>query len=75
LLRRYRDTDDSMVYALAAYNAGPSTITKWSKGAGATNSADFLKQMDYPGTKKYIGSVIERYHVYQRQTASTENKR
>jgi soluble lytic murein transglycosylase len=50
LLRRYRDTDEAMVYALAAYNAGPTTITKWSKGESATNSAEFLKQMDYPGT-------------------------
>jgi len=70
LLRRYRDTDAPMVYALAAYNAGPTTITKWTSGAGATNSAEFFKQMDYPGTRKYIRSVIKRYHYYQQQFAS-----
>ena len=74
LLRRYRGTDDPIVYALAAYNAGPTTVMKWSKGAGATNSAEFLKQMDYPGTRKYVGSVIKRYHYYQKQFTSSERK-
>jgi soluble lytic murein transglycosylase-like protein len=59
---------------LAAYNAGPTTITKWSKGAGATNSAEFLKQMDYPGTKKYVGSVMKRYHFYRDQGAGFEKR-
>lgn len=71
LLRRYRDTDAPIVYALAAYNAGPTTILKWSKGAGATNSTEFLKQMDYPGTRKYVASVIKRYRYYQQQFTST----
>jgi len=66
LLRRYRDTDNPLVYALAAYNAGPTTITKWSKGAGLTNSAEFLKQMDYPGTKKYVESILARHRYYQK---------
>jgi len=67
LLRRYRDTDNPLVYALAAYNAGPTTITKWNKGAGATNSAEFLRQMDYPGTKKYVETILSRYRHYQGQ--------
>jgi soluble lytic murein transglycosylase len=74
LLRRYRDTDDPTVYALAAYNAGPTTITKWTRGAGATNSAVFLEQMDYPATRKYVASVIRRYRYYQREFVSAEKK-
>jgi len=67
LLRRYHDTDNPLVYALAAYNAGPTTITKWTKGAGATNSVEFLMEIDYRGTKKYIESVLERYRHYQKR--------
>jgi soluble lytic murein transglycosylase len=70
LLRRYRDTDNPLVYALAAYNAGPTTIMKWTKGAGATNSVEFLRQMDYPGTKNYVESVMHRYRHYQKEFRS-----
>jgi len=67
LLTRYRNTDNPIVYALAAYNAGPSRVTKWSKGAAMTNSIAFLDEMDFPGTKKYVESVAKRYHHYQRE--------
>jgi len=65
LLNRYRHTDSPVVYALAAYNAGPSRVTKWSKGAAMTNSVEFLHEMDFPGTKKYIQSVTQRYQHYR----------
>jgi soluble lytic murein transglycosylase len=68
LLLRYRNTDNAIVYALAAYNAGPTTITKWTKGAAATNSAEFLKQMNYIGTKKYVQSVLKQYRHYQKSS-------
>jgi soluble lytic murein transglycosylase len=70
LLTRYRNTDDPIVYALAAYNAGPSRVTKWSKGAAMTNSIAFLDEMDFPGTKKYVESVAKRYHYYQKEFPS-----
>ena len=66
LLMRYRGTDNPVVYALAAYNAGPTRVTKWSKGTAVTNSAEFLKQVDFPGTKKYVKSVMERYQHYRK---------
>lgn len=66
LLQRYRTADNPVPYALAAYNAGPGNVTKWSKGAAATNSTEFLKQMDFPGTKKYVASVSRRYEHYRK---------
>jgi soluble lytic murein transglycosylase len=66
LLYRYRQTDNPLAYALAAYNAGPSHVQRWSKGAGTTNSAVMLQQMDYPGTRKYVRAVSERYEHYRR---------
>jgi soluble lytic murein transglycosylase len=66
LLMRYRGTDNPVVYALAAYNAGPGRVAKWSQGSAATNSVEFLQQMNFPGTKKYVLTVSERYRQYKR---------
>jgi soluble lytic murein transglycosylase len=65
LLNRYRHTDNPVVYALAAYNAGPTRVTKWSKGAAMTNSVAFLSEMDFPGTRKYVRSVTQQYQHYR----------
>jgi soluble lytic murein transglycosylase len=66
LLTRYRNTDNPVVYALSAYNAGPTRVARWSQGAAATNSVEFLRQMDFPGTRKYVVSVTKRYEHYRR---------
>jgi soluble lytic murein transglycosylase len=65
LLRRYPRADNPVVYALADYNAGRTHVLRWNKGAAATNSALFLKQMDYPGTRAYIGAVLKRQQHYR----------
>ncbi len=66
LLVRYRGTDNPVVYALAAYNAGPGRVAKWSQGGTITNSVEFMQQMDFRGTKKYVLTVSERYQYYRR---------
>lgn len=63
-LRRYEQTDNATVYALADYNAGRTHVLQWAKGAAATNSAEFLKQMTYPGTREYVKSVTKRFAHY-----------
>ncbi len=65
LLKRYRATDDPVPYALADYNAGRTHVLRWMRGAAKTNSAVFLAQMDYPGTRRYIASVRERCEHYK----------
>jgi soluble lytic murein transglycosylase len=65
MLRRYAHTDAPMVFALADYNAGRSNVLRWNKGAASTNSVLFLQQMDFPGTRKYIGSILQRYEKYK----------
>jgi len=67
LVRRYRNTDNPLPYALADYNAGRSHVLRWNKGAAKTNSTLFLSQMDFPGTKKYAENVIEKYSVYRKE--------
>lgn len=67
LLKRYRRTDNPLPYALADYNAGRTHVLRWNKGAAATNSAAFLAQMDYPGTRQYALTVMQRREQYSRQ--------
>lgn len=61
LIKRYPDTDDPLAYALADYNAGRTHVLRWAKGAAETNNAAFLQAMTFPGTKKYVESVLRRY--------------
>ena len=64
LLRRYEHTDDPVPYALADYNAGRGNLLKWNKGAAATNSAAFIAQIGFPGTKEYVKAVMRRRRLY-----------
>ena len=64
MLRRYPRTDNPLLYALAAYNAGATHVTRWSTGSGATNSTAFIKQIDFPSTKKYVMTVIKQQRHY-----------
>ena len=65
LLRRYAQTDNPLPYALADYNAGRGNVLKWNSGEAATNSAVFIEQIGFPGTKAYVKSVMRRYDKYQ----------
>lgn len=67
LLGRYTRTDNPFAYALADYNAGRTHVLRWIKGAATTNSAAFLAQIDFPGTRHYVESVLRRYEDYKSQ--------
>ena len=74
-LRRFPQADNPIPYALAAYNAGPTHAQRWSKGAAATNSAAFLRQIDFPGTKDYVLTVMRRQERYRRDFPARTMKR
>ena len=61
LVARYPHTDNPVVFALADYNAGRSHVLRWAKGEAETNAAAFLAAMTYPGTRKYITAILDRY--------------
>lgn len=65
LLTRYLRTDNPIPYALADFNAGRSHVLRWMQGNATTNSAAFLQQMDFPGTRHYIESIMERHARYR----------
>ncbi len=61
---------DPLPFALAEYNAGASRAQRWAGGSGTTTpmpARDFVRNIDFPGTRKYVDSVIERYQFYKRR--------
>jgi soluble lytic murein transglycosylase len=67
LLRRYRQTDDPLPYALADYNAGRGNVIRWNHGAAATNSTIFIEQIGFPSTQAYVRNVLARREHYRRE--------
>jgi soluble lytic murein transglycosylase len=64
LLRRYGNTDNPSAYALADYNAGRAHVLEWLHDAGTTNSTAFISQIGFPGTRRYVQNVLDRYAYY-----------
>lgn len=66
---RWKAQSDPIPFALAEYNAGASRAQRW---AGADESApiptkDFLQNIDFPATRKYVESIIDRHGFYKRR--------
>ena len=66
---RWDAQSDPAPFALAEYNAGASRVERWSGGRGATDIPvkQFVENIDFPGTRKYVASIMERYQFYQRR--------
>jgi len=60
---------DPIPFALAEYNAGASRAQRWAGGEGAApiSGSAFQRNIDFPGTRKYVQSILERYHFYQQR--------
>jgi soluble lytic murein transglycosylase len=67
--QRWEAQSDPVPFALAEYNAGASRAERWSGGNSAADVpvSQFLQNIDFPGTRKYVDSIIERYQFYQRR--------
>ncbi|HEY2125006.1 MAG TPA: lytic transglycosylase domain-containing protein [Chthoniobacterales bacterium] len=68
-LKRWEEQSDPLPFALAEYNAGASRAQRWAGAAsGQPVSADqFLRNIDFPNTRNYVDSIIDRYHFYRRR--------
>ncbi len=60
---------DPMPFALAEYNAGASRAQRWAGGVNSEpmSSYDFLSRIDFPGTRRYVDSIFQRYEFYKRR--------
>lgn len=67
-LVRWKQKSDPIPFALAEYNAGHVRMERWisqtGRGEEAT-TADLLKAIDFPSTRKYVEDITARYHFYQ----------
>jgi soluble lytic murein transglycosylase len=65
----WKAQSDPIPFALAEYNAGASRAQRWSGGdtVAAIPAQTFLRNIDFPRTRKYVESIIGRYKFYQRR--------
>jgi soluble lytic murein transglycosylase len=65
-LERWQKESEPLPFALAEYNAGASRVQRWVRAGGITTS-EFLGNIDFPATRKYIESILDRYAFYQKR--------
>ena len=55
----------SVVWMLAAYNAGPAAASQWIRpGTGGDAAIDAVDSIDYKETRGYVKRVVESANVY-----------
>jgi soluble lytic murein transglycosylase-like protein len=60
---------DPTRFVLAEYNTGASRAQRWSGGNSVAEIPErqFLQKIDFPATRRYVESIIDRYKFYQRR--------
>jgi soluble lytic murein transglycosylase len=67
-LDRWKAKEDPIPFALAEYNAGASRVDRWIAQSGLGERADahdLLNAIDFPGTRRYVDDIVERYRSYR----------
>jgi soluble lytic murein transglycosylase len=52
--------------ALAAYNAGPHRVTKWTASGDYSEPAEFVESIPFTETREYVQIVMRNAEVYRR---------
>ena len=63
---RWQNETDPLPFALAEYNAGASRVQRWV-GADGITTGQFLSNVDFPTTRKYVQSILDRYAFYKKR--------
>ena len=68
-IEHWQNQANPVPFALAEYNAGASRAVRWAGGDDTKPVAAklFLDNIDFPGTRKYVDSIIARYKFYKRR--------
>lgn len=61
----YRNFPAENAMMLAAYNAGASRVTEWTKDTDASklSSDEFISRIRIPSTNSYVSSILKRYET------------
>ena len=62
LLRRF---DNRIIYALAAYNAGPHRVDKWQNINQFDEDDLFVENIEFSQTRNYVRKVLRNYWIYE----------
>jgi soluble lytic murein transglycosylase len=68
-MQHWQHESEPVPFALAEYNAGASRAQRWAGGedAAAISADAFRDNIDFPNTRSYVDSIIERYNFYKRR--------
>lgn len=68
-MQHWRKQDDPVPFALAEYNAGASRAQRWAGGDGDVSiaAAKFRSNIDFPGTRNYVDTIMARRDFYSRR--------
>jgi soluble lytic murein transglycosylase len=67
-MQHWENQADPIPFALAQYNAGASRAQRWAgSGDVPIPPETFRANIDFPGTRKYLDSIIARYQFYKRR--------
>jgi soluble lytic murein transglycosylase len=68
LLERYANEPHPLAVSLAAYNAGPTNVERWASSSDRLNLSreEFIARIQFPVTRDYVESILERYDYYKR---------
>ena len=56
----------NVIYAVAAYNAGPQAVFAWMAKYGAREGDEFVEMIPYLETRQYVKRVLRSYREYMR---------
>lgn len=63
-LKRWREKDDPVPFALAEYNAGFGNVLRWLPQGQDTTAAQFQEAITFSSVRWYVESVMEFYYAY-----------
>ncbi len=61
-------TNGLLPKVIAAYNAGPNNVARWT--AGMNDPLLFIEAIPFPQTRAYVAIVLRNYWVYQREAGT-----